>query len=124
MKQFLNFFLLGGLSTLIDISTYFLLIKLETHYTFAIIIGYTLGFVSNFILGRRYIFTAGKKISKVCVELVFVFSIALVGLLLNMAIVYLLSFSIAKIDPLFSRVVAIGVVFFWNFLARKYLVYH
>jgi len=124
MKQFFNFFLLGGLSTLIDILTYFILIKLNTHYTIAIVIGYTLGFLTNFILGRRYIFKAGTKINKALLELFVVFFIALVGLLLNIFIVHLLSFSIATIDPIFSRVIAIGMVFFWNFLARKYFVYH
>lgn len=124
MKQFHNFFLLGALSTLVDFLIYSLLILLDIHYVLAIILGYSAGLWINYEIGRRHIFTSGSKLSSTHKEFFAVVLIALVGVLLNIAIVHLLSFSVWEMDALLSRIIAIGVVFFWNFFARKIFVYH
>jgi putative flippase GtrA len=124
MKQFFNFFLLGAISTLADFFLYSLLIAMGIHYSVAIVFGYSLGLWINYTIGRRHIFTAGTKLTKAPMELAMVVAIALVGMLLNIIIVHLLSFSLWQIDSSISRFIAIGIAFFWNFLARKKFVYH
>lgn len=124
MKQLQKFLMLGVLSTLIDYGIYSALIFLDVDYVVAIIAGYSTGLLANYQIGRRYIFVAGIKVSSTHKEFVFVVAIAAVGALLNVLIVKLLSFSVWHIDPMLSRAAAIGFVFFWNYFARKFFVYH
>lgn len=124
MRQVRNFLLLGVLSTLVDYAVYSVLLMLGVDFVAAIIVGYGTGLWVNYQIARRYIFTAGTKVKSTRTEFVAVVLIAFAGALLNIAIVKLLSYSLWQIDPLISRVVAIGVVFFWNYFARKRFVYH
>jgi len=124
MKQVHKFLMLGVVSTLIDYAVYSMLILVGVNYVVAIVAGYGTGLMANYHIARRYIFTAGAKVSSPHAEFVAVVSIAIAGALLNIAIVKALSFSLWHFDPLFSRAVAIGVTFFWNYFARKLWVYH
>jgi putative flippase GtrA len=124
MKQIHKFLLLGVVSTLIDYVVYSVLIFAGVDYVAAIIAGYGMGLLANYQIGRRYIFTSGVRVSSTRTEFLAVVVIALFGALFNIAIVKLLSYSIWQIDPMISRIVAIGIVFFWNYFARKVWVYH
>ncbi len=124
MKQIHKFLFLGVVSTLIDYAVYSGLILMHVDYVVAIVAGYSTGLLANYQIGRRYIFTAGVKVGSSRTEFAAVVSIAVVGALLNIAIVKLLSYSVWHIDPIYSRGAAIGIVFFWNYFARKIFVYH
>jgi len=124
MKTLRNFLLLGVVSTLIDYAVYSLMLLVGVYYIYAIILGYVSGFIANFYGGRLFIFTAGSKVKKFRVELGAVFVIAVIGLLINIGIVKLLSYSWMELDPYLSRLVGIGIAFFWNYAARKLFVYH
>jgi len=124
MKTVHKFLLLGLTTTAIDYIVYSVAILLNINYVIAIIMGYSTGLLANYFIGRRYIFTSGAKVGSSSHEFAAVVIIAAMGALFNIAIVKLLSYSLFSIDPLYSRVVAIGVVFFWNYFARKLWVYH
>lgn len=124
MKPIRKFLLLGVLSTLIDYVIYSGAILLGIHYVLAIIVGYGTGLLTNYIIGRNYIFTSGHKFKSSKHEFMAVVVIAVLGALFTIAIVKLLSYSLFHMDPLLSRLIAIGVVFFWNYFARKHLVYN
>lgn len=124
MKTIRRFVWLGAVSTLVDYAVYSLLINAGVDYVFAIVTGYGVGLVTNFWLGRRYVFTSGVKVKSGHAEFLSVSAIAFVGMLINIAIVKLFSYSVWQIDPMLSRVVGIVAAFFWNFFARKRFVYH
>lgn len=124
MNEFAKFLVLGAVSTLADYGLFSLLLFLHVEYVLAIIFGYSLGLGINFYLGRKYIFTSGRKVKHSHNEFIVVTTIALFGLLINIAIVKLFSFYLWDMDPQHSRVIAIGVAFFWNYIARKIFVYH
>lgn len=118
MKKFLY---IGILATLVDFALYSLLIYFEIFsYGMAIIVGYLAGFVISFFLTRSYVFSK-IKIDKVHHELLVVLLITFIGLLLNLGIVYIL----VELDfnSYIARVIAIGLVFFFNYFARKRFVY-
>ncbi len=124
MSQMRGFLLLGVLTTLIDYALYAALIAFGVDYVVAVVLGYSTGLWANYILGRRYVFTAGRKLRSSRKEFVAVALIALGGMLLSVLIVKLLSYSLFSLDPLLSRIAAIGVTFVWNYLLRKRFVYH
>lgn len=122
MRAIGKFFIVGGLATAIDLAVFTTLLSLSLHYASAIVIGYGVGFLFHFFASRKFVFKKGVKVSTVRKELVFLIFINIVGLGLNLGIVWVLS------DLLFyslfsSRLVAIGVAFFWGFYARKIFVY-
>lgn len=124
MGGFWKFFLLGGFSTAIDYIVFSIALWFGLDYTVAITMGYSVGLWANFILGRRYVFTGGARITQTHRELLGVVAIAIVGLLLNIAIVKLLSYEWFEFDIMLSRIIAIGFVFFWNYFMRKLFIYH
>lgn len=124
MKTVHRFLLLGLTTTAIDYIVYSVSILIGVNYAIAIIFGYSTGLLANYFIGRRYIFTSGIKLKSSGHEFTVVVMIAIMGALFNIAIVKLLSYSLFSVDPLYSRVIAIGVVFFWNYFARKLWVYH
>jgi len=124
MKQFNQFLLLGLFSTALDYIAYSLLILLSVHYIIAIIVGYSVGLLFNYYMGRKYIFTKGTKLKSTHHEFFSVVIIAFIGMLLNILIVKLLSYMLFSLNPLYSRIIAIGIVFFWNYFLRKFFVYH
>ena len=124
MKEFIKFFGLGGISTLVDYAIYFVMITLGLDYVIAIVFGYASGFWVNYSAGRKYVFTEGTKTQGNHSEFIRVFLIAFVGLLLNILIVNLLSVSVYHLDFEYSRALAIIIVFVYNYVARKMFVYH
>lgn len=124
MKVVHKFLLLGILSTLIDYVLYSSAILLGINYVFAIILGYSAGLLANYIIGRNFIFTSGHKLKSSKHEFVAVVVIAVLGALLTITLVKTLSYSLFHMDPLISRLIAIAIVFFWNYFARKLLVYN
>ncbi|RLA72627.1 MAG: hypothetical protein DRG24_02375 [Epsilonproteobacteria bacterium] len=124
MKTVHKFLLLGLTTTAIDYIVYSIAIVLGVDYVIAIVLGYSLGLLANYLIGRRYIFTSGAKLKSSKHEFIAVVSIAIFGALFNIVIVKILSYSLFTLDPLYSRIIAIGVVFFWNYFARKVFVYH
>jgi len=124
MKTVQKFFFLGILSTLVDYILYSTAILLGTNYILAIILGYSAGLITNYILGRKFIFTSGHKFRSSKHEFTAVVVIALFGALFTIIIVKTLSYSFLHMDPLLSRPIAIAIVFFWNYLARKLFVYN
>ena len=124
MKAVHKFLLLGILSTLIDYILYSGAILAGVNYVIAIILGYSAGLLANYIIGRNFIFTSGHKFKSSKYEFVAVVVIALFGALFTIAIVKILSYSLLHMDPLLSRPIAIVIVFFWNYFARKLFVYN
>lgn len=121
MKQIKSFLYIGILATFVDYSIYSLLIYFEImSYSLAIIVGYSIGFIISFFLTRSYVFSQ-IKIDKFHHEFLIILLISFVGLLMNLGIVYVLVES--DVNNYIARAIAIGIVFFFNYFARKGFVY-
>lgn len=79
------------------------------------------GLVTNFILSRTWVFSEAR-ITNVWLEFALFGLIGVIGLILNDAIV-VVGTEWAGWHYLVSKGGATAVVFFWNFFARKYLIY-
>lgn len=84
-------------------------------------LGFCAGLVTNFLLSRFWVF-AQAKITRVWLEFGLFAAIGVIGLVLNDAIV-LAGTEWAGWHYLVSKGVATAVVFFWNFFARKHIIY-
>lgn len=122
MRTIGKFFVAGGLATAIDLAIFTIFVSLKMHYIAAIVLGYGGGFVFHFFVSRKFVFKKGTKVSTIKKELLFLIVINFVGLGLNIAIVWVLS-DLLLFSLIGSRLVAIGIVFIWGFVARKTFVY-
>jgi putative flippase GtrA len=101
---------------LIILTSYF-----QVNYLLSAAISFSLGLVVNYLLSVAWVFT-NRKLSKKHHELVVFVIIGIIGLCLNDAIMWLFTGKLL-FDYRISKLISTGIVFFWNFGARKYILY-
>ena len=127
IKQFVSYFGVGGAAALVEWGVFFLLVYLfNTPYLYATVLAFIVSTTVNWILGRMFAFKNSNYKGKKTQELILVFVVSAVGHVFNMILMYLFVsvFSMnSNILKTVSKVLSTGIVFFWNFLSRKYLIY-
>lgn len=110
------------IALIINLGGYYLLKQLlGVNYLIAALIGYSLGIVANYYLSVRWVF-ATRKLKSVNAE----FSIFVVINLIGLGIYELLIAGMVEglnISVLLAPIAGNIIVFFWNFLARKKILY-
>jgi len=116
-----RFFIVGAVSTAVDYVIYAALVYFHVPYYLAIVIGYMTGLLVNFSLARKKVFTKGSRFEKTHHEFLAVLAVSVLAVGLNILIVW----ALAKfgIDYYTGRAVALVIVFFFNYYARKGFIY-
>jgi len=121
-EEFARYIVVGAVAFGFDFGTLYVLKNyLNLHYLIAAAAGFMLGLLVNYILSTIWVFQY-RKIQKKSVELAIFAGIGLVGLLINEFMLYVLT-GIFLVYYLYSKIAATVVVFFWNFIARKYALF-
>lgn len=106
----------------INIAGYYLLNQaLGIHYLIAAPLGYCLGIIANFYLSVTWVFATRKLKSKHAEFVLFVIINAF-GLVIYEALMAAMVGGL-HINQLVAPIIGNIIVFFWNFLARKKLLY-
>ena len=114
--KFIRFGLVGFSGIFVDFgTTYFLKEKLKVHKYLANSCGFLLATVSNYFLNRYWTFQSTDP--RAFEQFGKFFAIALVGLLFNNLIIYILNDKL-KINFYLSKGFAIAAVSIWNFFAN------
>jgi putative flippase GtrA len=118
--RFVRYFLVGGTAAAVDIGLFLGLISIGWSYQWAGILGFTIATAVNFLLAKRYVFhdRNGKRMQ----EIVGTYLVSGVGLLLNQFILWICIERIL-LSALFGKLVATGMVFFWNYFIRNLYVF-
>lgn len=127
VKQFLSYFAVGGVSAIVEWVVFYLLGKtFDMAYLPATALAFVISTATNWFLGRTFTFkgsTLGQKKAK---EIILVFGVSAVGLLGNLTLMYVFV-GILGMNTVFlktvMKVLATGIIFIWNFLARKMWIY-
>lgn len=128
MKQFISYFFVGAIAAVVEWIMFALFANvIGMNYIVATCLAFLFSTVTNWILGRMWTFKSSKNFeNKRAKEMLLVFTVSAIGLLFNMGLMYLfvtvigLDTSILKI---ISKIIATGIVFFWNFFVRKLVIY-
>lgn len=121
IRQFLKYLLVGGGATLVEWALFWLLDEqLTMHHQWATVVAYTASTFVNWGLGRLFVFKESER--GAAAEIAGVYLAALIGLLLNMGIMYVLVDALGW-NEMLSKVLATGLVFVWNFLIRRLAIY-
>lgn len=126
--QFFRYLFVGGLATVVDWGVSYLLFRFVFNENYAIAansISFVAGLAVNYLISTFWIFKNSAVESKLKEFLGFA-AIGLVGLLMTMGITWLFELWLADKTSAFqilAKIVSTGAAFFWNFFARKILLF-
>ena len=120
--QLLKYALVGGIAFLLDFSMLYVLTDyLHIYYILSATVAFIAGLLCNYVLSVFWVFSERALSNKLAEFLVFSL-IGLIGLLLNDGLIWTLT-EVGKMHYLASKVLAAVVIFFWNFFARRQVLF-
>lgn len=121
-QEFIRYFIAGGIAFVADFCVLMFLYKVfNVHYLIASAIGLLIGFVTVYLLSIKWVFKK-RAVKNKKIEVVIFLLIGGVGFILNELIMWVSVEYLALVVSL-SKIIATGVVFIWNFTARKYILF-
>ncbi len=122
LLQLIRYTFVGGLAFLVDFGTLFLLTEyFDIHYLVSAGIAFLFGLILNYFLSVKWVFNSRAMENRFLEFLLFMF-IGLVGLVLNELFIWILT-DIILIYYLYSKIITTFLVYFWNFFARKLILF-
>lgn len=123
LAQFLKFLLVGVINTIIDVVVYFFLTRmipfLFVYRSLAKTISYSVGVLNSYIWNKSWTFNAEVKFVSSFVPFVVV---NVVAVLINTGSMFIL-YKRWQFPEMISLVASIGIVFLWNFILSKFVVF-
>ena len=120
--QLFRYGFVGGAAFVVDYGVLVLLTEVfGMHYLLSATISFILGLITNYLLSISWVFnkrTMGNRWAEFVVFAV----IGVIGLGLNALIMYLCTDKMG-IHYMLSKIISTVIVFFWNFFARKFLLF-
>ena len=120
IKEFALYVIVGGIATVTEWAVFYLLDMSGLYYLAAVTVSYLISTFVNWLAGRLLVFKT-RNIS-VLREILSVYLASIVGLLMNLLIMWI-AVDLLKFSEMPSKVAATGLVFAYNFIVRKYLIY-
>lgn len=128
VKQFISYFFVGGMSAVVEWVMFFIFAN-ALHIQYLISTGFAFVFstTTNWFLGKTITFKGNNTyIGKRLKEIILVFVVSGIGLLFNLLLMYVFV-DVLKFDTsvlkMLAKAMATGIVFIWNFLIRKFVIY-
>lgn len=120
--QFFRSIIAGGIATVVDFGALYSLTEfLNIYYLISAAIAFILGVSTNYTLSILWVFSR-RRLGKKWLEFVIFAIIGIIGLSLNELIIWFFT-EYVHFHYLLSKVVSTIIVFTWNFLARKFILF-
>ena len=120
--QLLRYTFVGGFAFFIDFGTLFILTEyFNIYYLVSAGIAFVFGLVINYFLSVKWVFNS-RTLDNRLLEFILFTGIGLVGLGLNELFLWVLT-DVFVIYYLLSKIITTIIVYFWNFFARKILLF-
>jgi putative flippase GtrA len=122
LKRIARYFGVGAAAACVDIGLFILFAQgLGWPYLRVAAASFVAATLVNYALSVRFVFVSGARFRRRW-EVVLVFAVSAVGLAINQAILAA-GVEVAGLNLLLAKLAATGVVFFWNYAARRFLVF-
>jgi len=116
------YLIVGGLATIVEWSGFWIFFDmLHIQYLLATALAFVFSTFANWLFGRLLVFR-GKQNQSLLKELASIYLTSIGGLLLNLAIMYVMGECLSVWEML-AKVTATVLVFSYNYLIRKKLIY-
>lgn len=128
VRQFMAYFCVGGISSVVEWVLFSVFANLfDIQYLLATVCAVIFSTLTNWLLGRWFVFKQNERFaSKPVQEAAIIFVVAFIGLLFNLALMWLFV-DVFGLDSGFlkvcSKMAATAIVFVYNFLVRKLVIY-
>lgn len=123
LLQLFRYTFVGGFAFLIDFGVLFILTEyFNFHYLVSAGIAFIIGLTVNYFLSVTWVFN-NREIENRLLEFVMFSLIGLIGLGLNEVLMWMLT-DIWVTYYLLSKVITAFIVYFWNFIARKAMLFN
>ena len=120
--QFVKYVFVGGIAYCVDFGSLFFLTEVvKIHYLVSAAIAFILGLLTNYAISILWVFPK-RALANKRVEFLIFSVIGLVGLGLNEVIIWFFTESM-HFHYLISKIFSTFVVFIWNFIARKKILF-
>ncbi len=122
VTQAAKYLVVGGTCTIIDIGLLYILTEyVGLYYLLAAALSFTTGVTLNYFLCTGWIFEK-SKIKNKGVEIALYFIISIIGLLINIIVIWLLT-NFFILHFMLSKIMATALTLIWNFCSRKYMLH-
>lgn len=119
-RDFLLYLVVGGIATVSEWIFFGLLNKTILHYTLCTTIAYIFSTFINWLAGRILVFKKSKK--PILKEICSIYIASIIGLLLNLLLMWI-GVELLGINEMLTKIGATLIVFVYNFLIRKLVIY-
>ena len=120
LMELLLYLVVGGCATLSEWVLFYVFDKVLPHYMLSTVLAYILSTFVNWLLGRILVFkNSGKSLIR---EIFEVYLASVVGLLLNLLIMWV-TVDFLFVNEMIAKMLSTAIVFIYNFLVRKLLIY-
>lgn len=121
LAEMIRYGLVSVIALVVDYGTLFLCYEVfGWHYLTAATLAFALGIIANFICSRIWVFDKSKH--HTWVEVAIFLAVGVTGLGLNNLIMFLAHDKFG-VPVMVSKLISTAIVFFWNFLLRRFLIY-
>lgn len=120
--KIVKYFFVGGAAAVVDISLFIIFAKfLAYNYLLVGAVTFLVATFVNYILSIKFVFQSGQKYKKQK-EILLVYLVSAFGLAFNLVILYVCH-DLLIVEVTLSKLIATALVFFWNYLIRKYFIF-
>ena len=121
-KEFIRFGFVGGVSTLVDWTIFFILaITINLNYQIAVVSSYLCGAIVNYTLNKLITFKSTSK--KIAHQFGIFIGIATISLFASMGLMFTL-IELATLDKMTSRIITTGIIFIANYFLHKHITFN
>lgn len=120
--KIIKYFFVGGTAAIVDIGLFAIFAKyLEFNYLMVGFFSFTIATLVNYLLSIRHVFESGVRFSKKK-EITIIYIVSAFGLAINLFVLYS-CVELVGVGLIVSKLIATGVVFFWNYFIRREFVF-
>ena len=120
--QIFRYFFSGGLAFIVDFSLLYLLTDvLNIHYLLSSIISFSVGLTITYLFSIFWVFNE-RRLNNRTYEFIVFCIIGAVGLGLTSLFMWLFT-DLLQIHYLLSKIITTAIVFIWNFIAKKLILF-
>lgn len=121
--QTIRYMLAGMVCFLIDVSLYYVMtVYYGVYYLVSAAIAFLIGVMLNYIANIKWVFSK-RSIQNTHQEFGIFMAIELVGLIILEVLIFAFT-EYMNVLFLFSKIIANCFVFFWNYFAKRYILFH
>jgi putative flippase GtrA len=130
LRQFLSYAVVGGAATIVEWGLFWLFIyPLKWNQNLGFTVAFIFSTLANMMLGRKFTFKNAKIIHQgangklnILKETFLIYLVAIIGYAFNILLLNLFTGTF-HLNAMVAKMAATGIVFFWNYLARKLGIY-